>query len=109
MVDLSEDLNQGETESLAERLARNDPIFEPTSLNQLAEADLPLRGPLRQRIIENARDRAIERRTIEGLSSRIAANVAAPITQIMEESIRQRVQERVQQSATRIATNMDER
>jgi len=108
MVDLSDtDIEQGE-ESLAERLAANEPVFRPTTLERLAEADLPLRGPLRQRIVENARDRALERRTIEGISRRVATNISAPITEIVQQSIEGRVQERVRESVTRIAANRSE-
>lgn len=109
MVDLSDtEVEQGE-KSLAERLAANEPVFEPTTLEKLAEADLPLRGPLRQRIVENARDRALERRTVEGISRRVAANVSAPITEIIQQSIEGRVRERVQQSVTRLAANRSEK
>lgn len=106
MADLSEeDLAQVEGDSLADRLARNEPVFEPTVLNSLADADLPLRGPLRRRVVENARDSVVERRSIEGISNRLAANISAPISQIIEQSIRDRVRERIQESVTRVATN----
>lgn len=108
MVDLDDaEFNQEES-SIAERLAKNDPVFEPTVLNQLSQANLPLRGPLRQQIIENARQATRNRRTIEGISSRVAANVSTPITQVIEESIQTRVKSRVQQSITRMAKNIDE-
>lgn len=109
MADLSEIDVEQDGKSLAERLANNDPVFEPTTLNKLADADLPLRGPLRQRMIENARDRTLQRRTIQGISNRVAANIAAPITEIVEQSIRERVTERIQESATRAAANRSER
>lgn len=88
------------TQSLANRLEAGEPIFEPTTLNKLADADLPLRGPLRQRMAEVARQRARNRRTLESVSNRVASNVARPITEVIQETLQGTVRDGIQSSVT---------
>lgn len=70
----------------------DEPFIEPKVLNTLADIELPFRGQFRQRVIRSIARQARQRRTIDGIASRVASQVSAPIT----EEIRAALQDTVE-------------
>lgn len=62
----------------------DEPVVEPMALEQWADLDLPLRGQMRQRMASALANNVRERRTIDGLASRIAGQAVSPIAQEIE-------------------------
>jgi len=83
-------------EELAERADANEPIVSTPALDVWAELDLPLRGEIRQNVVERLRHQARSRRTVEGVASRIAANITSPVTNAIQDEAEDRVRGRVQ-------------
>lgn len=90
-------------EDVRERLARNDPIFEPMLLETWSELDLPLRGQIRQEAVERAAQQVAQRRTIDGIATRAANQVVSPFVTVVqgqaEDTIRRAITNNVQRAA----------
>lgn len=85
-------------EELSERAETNEPLVDTPVLNAWAEMDLPMRGEARENIIQRMREQLRNRRTVEGIASRIAANATSPITNAIEEEAQDRVRGRVEET-----------
>lgn len=90
-------------EELADRAEQQEPLFDTPLLDTWAEMDMPLRGERRQNVIDRLRAQIKGRRTVEGISARLADNLASPITTAIEQEtegvVRQRVEEFIQNRA----------
>lgn len=93
-------------QQLSERAAENEPLIETPILNMLANENRPLLGDIRRNILLRVREEVQERRTVGGLSDRIATTLTQPVTTAIRTEAEQRVQERVQQGVTQVAENM---
>jgi len=92
-------------DSLAEKRAQDECLREPKAIQTFAELDMPLRGPLRQQVLDNAAMAARQRRTIQGVSERVARTVSDPVVQVLQKSLEERARDRAEQIATRVASN----
>lgn len=82
-------------DQLRERAASDEPLIEPMFLEQLEQANLPFRGPLREEAVQELRMIVSNRRTVSGIASRIATQVSNPITNAVQNQTERRVQERL--------------
>lgn len=82
-------------EELRQRAEANEPLVDTFLLDMWAELDPPFRGERRQNILERMRAQARNRRTVEGISSRIAVNISSPVTNAIQEEVEDRTQARV--------------
>jgi len=55
-----------------------EPLVDTYILNILADADRPLQGEPRDRIMKRIRDNVRNRRTINGVAERVAMNITSP-------------------------------
>jgi hypothetical protein len=94
-----------EEKSISQKGEMDECIREPKAVETIADLDPPLRGPLRQQILDNTAETLRQRRTIEGISQRAANNIAAPLGDVLQRSVQQRAQERVAEVAARLAAN----
>lgn len=83
-------------DEIRERAQANEPILDTYFLDLWAELDLPLRGERRQNIVERMRAQIRNRRTVEGVSSRIATNLTSPVQNALNEEMEDRVRGRIQ-------------
>lgn len=82
-----------------------EPIVEPGIARQWTEANLPFRGQVRQRIAERTVEDIRRRRTIDGLSTRIATAAVTPITTEIEGMVTERIRQRLNQQAQRAVSS----
>lgn len=67
---------------------RDEPIIEPQALNTLKEADLPFRGPARQRLVKAFTESARQRRTTQSVINRMASLGAEPFANAIESELK---------------------
>lgn len=87
-------------EQLSRRAERDEPLVDTPVINSLIEADMPLRGDIRQRVLVRLRENIRQRRTVGGISERIASNAVAPINNAIRTEAEERVRSRVQEGLT---------
>lgn len=94
---MSQDGNQ--IQDRKRRVIENEPIIEPMAMEGLLDADLPFRGPLRQEVLEGVLQQVRARRTLQGISSRVASQAVAPVTNVLESRAQDRLTQRIEASA----------
>lgn len=82
-------------DKLTERAQAQEPLVDPYVLNKLDQMDLPFRGEVRQNILKRVKEHVKRRRTVEGVSNRIASNISTPITEAVRGEVEDRTQRRV--------------
>jgi|APHM01.1.fsa_nt_gi hypothetical protein len=95
-------------QELRDRVETNEPLLDTPALNALEEADLPLRGGMRENILIRVKASVRERRTVEGISSRLATNIVSPISSALEDEAQDRVRKRVVDQIKQRAGDRDE-
>lgn len=90
--------SQERKQEIRERAIRDDPLINPNIMEQWVDADLPLRGPFRERVSRRLLVAIKERRTVSGISQRIASQLTTPITNAVREETEGRVQSRIQET-----------
>lgn len=86
----------------------NQAIIEPRLAQQWTEANLPFRGEVRQRVAKRFTEDIRRRRTIDGLSSRLATATVTPITSELQSIATERVRDRLNQQAQRAVQSGDD-
>lgn len=96
-------------DDLRERAEANEPIIDTPLINMWAELDLPLRGERRENVIQRMRAQLRNRRTVEGISSRLAANLTSPVQNAVNEEMEDRVRGRIQGQIEEQVENSNQR
>ena len=79
----------------------DEAIVEPRLAQQWTEVDLPFRGEVRERVAKRFAEDIRRRRTIDGLSSRVAVAAVTPITTELQNMATERIKSRLNQQAQR--------
>jgi len=67
---------------IATQAVPNDPrqpIIEPEFLDYWSQLNLPLRGRMRRQVVQNVAQYARRRRSLEGVSERLASQIISPL------------------------------
>lgn len=97
------DRRQQRREDLARRADEQEPLVDTPVLDMWAELDAPLRGDIRENVINRLRMQVKGRRTVEGIAGRIASNVTTPVTSAIQSETEERVKKNVQEALERQA------
>lgn len=68
-----------------------DPVIEPVLLDRWSELDPPLRGEIRQNIVDDIKENIKNRRTPESLANRMSKEIVEPVNRAAMKEAESRV------------------
>jgi hypothetical protein len=82
-----------------------EPLLDTKVLDMWAEANAPLRGRIRQRVLDKTRLQLKERRTVQGVANRVSNLAVTPVTTAMREEAEEETREAIEKFLERRANN----
>lgn len=107
MVPVGDDEEQAA--DVSSRVKQNEPLVDTVVLDEWLKAELPLRGEMRKKVLARLRKNIRNRRTVEGIASRISSAVTRPITNAIQEEAEDRIQQQVVERAKKRAEGTSEK
>lgn len=103
--ELTDEQVEQAADEIAQRLEQQQatkPIVDTVILNQLVEADVPLRGQMREEFLRRLRNQIRQRRTVHGISNMIARTAISPLTNLVQDQLEQTLSNQIKQQLQKI-------